>query len=600
MSQDKSARILVVVVTYNGASWLEWSLAPFRSDSEGIDIIVIDNASQDCTVELLEKEFPFIKLIKRSQNLGFGMANNLGLEWALVEGYEGVFLLNQDAMIQPSTIRRLAEVADNHPDIGILSPLHLSKDEKTLEEGFSNYLPQILPDTLFEVPFVNAALWYLPRRTLLEVGLFSPLFYHYGEDLDYTHRVRAKDLKVIVHPSFTGIHAREHGELTEEKRFTLTEAYHLAQFCNPLANSSFQRYYRGPIALWANGLKAMLKGKSGTPYWQAAKRLWKRRKEISLWLSHPELDIEGLKRTTHIVPKAPVLLLVYNRPKHTSRLLSHFWRQSEAEETPLYILSDGAKGGDENEVNSVRQICRDAAKHSHVTLWEQPTNVGLAQNVTEGVARVLEKHDRVIVLEDDLLLSPYFLRWMNDNLHMHQSELQIAHIHAGTFYTNSNLSPNHLLSFAGSWGWATWRDRWQSLWEPDGGKLLAQLEAMPEKKKRFDYGGFMRFSKMLRRQIEGKNNSWAIRWHASIFLHNRLSVNAHPPLASNDGFDGSGTHSSNDGRYSTPTSPYPLYATKYESVEEDKKARQELQKYYARTNNKLMKGLNKLRELLRK
>ena len=102
---------------------------------------------------------------------------------------------------------------------------------------------------------------------------------------------------------------------------------------------------------------------------------------------------------------------------------------------------------------------------------------------------------------------------------------------------------------------------------------------------------------MLRRQIAGENNSWAVRWHASLLLHQKLSINTNPPLVSNDGFDGSGTHSGGGGRYHTAVAPYPLYADPIAPTSEDPEAYHILRRYYVRTNNKVMKGWYKLKEL---
>lgn len=310
----------------------------------------------------------------------------------------------------------------------------------------------------------------------------------------------------------------------------------------------------------------------------------------------PLMDIQGVKRAYNRKKFAPVLLLVYNRPLHTKRILNDFWMQPEAPHTPLYILSDGGEGIDE-----VRKICQQMSQqHTNITLWLQETNQGLAKNVTNGVERVLELHDSVIVLEDDLRLSPYFLRWMNDALETYQHHPEVTHLHAGTFYTHPDLSHNHALHFAGSWGWATWRECWQTYWEADGSKLLRELEAQRELQKRFDYGGFMRFTQMLRRQTKGENNSWAIRWHASLLLNHRLSINSNPPLVSNDGFDGSGTHCGADDRYNTGVYPYPLYALAQveTTIKESEEARNILLRYYRRSNNKLAKAWYKLKELL--
>ena len=595
---DKKDRILVIVVTYKGIPWLGECLSPFLEDREGLEVLVIDNASGDGTPEAVRRDYPFAEVWERPTNLGFGKANNLGLEKALSEGYRGVFLLNQDASVSPETIRALAARCDEDPEIGIASPVHYGDREHTfVEKGFGHYLRELEDpwrgDSRFrELPFINAALWYLPLRTLSEVGLFCPLFDHYGEDLDYVNRVRFAGKKTGFFPDLSGCHLRPETELNPKKKHLLDRAYRLTKLVHP-ALSPFRRW-----------LEAILKpmvyavSRENDFHFLTARDMWRLYPQAKLWCERPPLDIEGLRRSCARTDFAPALLLVYNRPKHTARLLEDFYANPESLSTKLYIVQDGGSG---ERWEAVRALCQKAAEANPLISYSSnPSNLGLAGNVTRSVTRLLGTHDRLIVLEDDLRLSPYFLRWMNDALETYAGVPEVAHLHAGTFYYQKGLPPNHLLRFAGSWGWATWSDRWQRYWEEDGLKLLRSLEAQPEVKARFDYGGFQKFSRMLRRQTLGENDSWAVRWHASLLLSGRLSVNASPPLVTNAGFDGTGVHSSGDDRYRTPVSPYPLYASVRERYAEDDEAYHLLLGYYTLRNNKAMKGFYKLKELWRK
>lgn len=597
MAPRKNDRILVIIVTYKGIPWLKECLSPFIRDRKELDILVIDNASGDGTAETVSQEYPFAELWKRPVNLGFGKANNLGLEKAIAEDYRGVFLLNQDASISAETIRTLAERTDEDSSIGVASPVHFrDRDYRGLEKGFGHYT-EPLTEIDFEgrdfvsLPFINAALWYIPPRTLREVGLFCPIFTHYGEDLDYANRVLFSGKKIGFFPDLKGIHFRKETPLTPNKKHKLDRAYRLTQLLNPR------------ISRTKRILESILKpavftiSKEDDNFFFSALDMYRHRPEAKLWLSRPLLDTKGLKRAYERQDFAPVLLVVYNRPRHTAKLLEDFFSNLEAVKTPLHIIQDGGSGEKWEEVQA---ICQKAAEENGlVSFTQNETNKGLAENITSSVTRLFGTYDRLIVLEDDLRLSPYFLRWMNDALETYREVPEVAHLHAGTFYDSKELPNNHLLRFAGSWGWATWRDRWEKYWEPDGLKLLRSIEAQPELKAHFDYGGFQRFTQMLRRQTLGQNNSWAVRWHASLLLHDRLSVNASPALVRNGGFDGTGVHSSGDDRYRTAVSPYPLYAEKQAPIE-DKKAYGILKKYYTWHNNKAAKGYYKLKELWRK
>lgn len=598
---SSNEKVLVIVVTYNGAKWLKHCLAPFAVDRNGVDVAVVDNGSEDETTTIIRNLYPFVHIFERPVNLGFGAANNIAMEFAVARDYKAVMLINQDASCDAATVRELSRRVDANRQIGIASPIHYSDHEyKTVETKFRNNccLLGCLPQSseLQECDFINAALWYIPRKTLLEVGFFSPLFPHYGEDLDYSRRVKFHGLKIGYYPDLKACHFRDNSISVPDKEKRLYYAYHMAELINP-KYSSGRRFWRG-IGLT---LGKVLKNRDCS-YLRCAINLWKRREEVNLWLNRPKPDIPGITRSVERREYAPVLLLVYNRPQHTARVLEDFWKQPEAPYTPLYILSDGAKDKDDAfEVEQVRKTCRRNSGEK-VYLRDRESNVGLARNVVEGVEWVLKKHNRVVVLEDDLHLSPYFLRWMNDSLEKYKNSEEIAHLHAGTFYTSRRVHNNHALSFIGSWGWATWRDRWQKLWEPDGKKLLAALEADPGLLKHFNYGGYMRFSRMLKQQIAGKNNSWAIRWHTSILLNRCISINSNPPLVSNMGFDGSGTHCSGDRRYRTAVSPYPLYAISSRPIpqKEEPYAREQLLRYYRLNNNKMIKGWYKVKDILYK
>ena len=130
--------ISVVIVTFNGSFWIEKNLSQLLNSAIPVDIIVVDNASTDATISLIEK-FPSVTLIKSKVNLGFGKANNLGIKHALNNGAEAVFLLNQDTWIFENTIQILADNLQKNPDFGILSPMHFSADAQTLDSNFEIY-----------------------------------------------------------------------------------------------------------------------------------------------------------------------------------------------------------------------------------------------------------------------------------------------------------------------------------------------------------------------------------------------------------------------------------------------------------------------------
>lgn len=236
---------------------------------------------------------------------------------------------------------------------------------------------------------------------------------------------------------------------------------------------------------------------------------------------------------------APVLLFVYNRPAHVERCVGSLLQSPLAADSPLIIFSDGAKGeADRPQVEAVRSFIREIKGFESVEIRENSANKGLADNIISGVSECVERFGRVIVVEDDLVLSPCFLEFMNRALTLYADVEEVVNINSHVLEGPQKFPDNFLVSFADSWGWATWKRGW-ALFEPDGRVLLERIKKM-RASKRFDMG--YHFVRMLREQIEGKNNSWAIRWNASIFVDGKLSLNAGKPLAVNIGFGKEATH----------------------------------------------------------
>lgn len=228
----KQSNTHIIIVTYNGMKWLPHTLASIPIH---YPVILIDNASSDATCEFIKREYPQHTLLQEKENLGFGQANNKGISWAITQGAQAVFLLNQDAYVTPNTVTGLESVAQNLSDFGILSPVHYNGKGDALDHQFSKYMaydrqPEFYGDAIaqrlkevYEVPFVNAAAWYLPKETLETIGGFDPIFFHYGEDDNYVQRVRYHNLKVGVVPQSILYHDRE--DRLQQKPGAFSPAY---------------------------------------------------------------------------------------------------------------------------------------------------------------------------------------------------------------------------------------------------------------------------------------------------------------------------------------------------------------------------------------
>jgi GT2 family glycosyltransferase len=208
--------IFIVIVSYNGMRWLPKCL---RSCNP-FNIIVVDNNSSDGTVAFIQEEFPEITILQQNTNLGFGAANNIGISYALKKGAEYVFLLNQDAYLEQNTLNNLIKTHKKNNAYGILSPIHLNGAGTKLDNNFSKYisinnqlqydtLNQMFSQQIYDLLFVNAAAWLLPRKTIETVGGFDPIFYHRGEDDNYCQRILYHGLKLGVVPETHVWHDRE-------------------------------------------------------------------------------------------------------------------------------------------------------------------------------------------------------------------------------------------------------------------------------------------------------------------------------------------------------------------------------------------------------
>ena len=295
---------------------------------------------------------------------------------------------------------------------------------------------------------------------------------------------------------------------------------------------------------------------------------------------------------------APILLFVYNRPEHTRRCIQSLLKNSLASESNLFIYADGAKDSTQQEaVNEVRNYIRTIQGFKQTTLIERSENWGLARNIIDGVTTQVNRYGKVIVLEDDLVVAPYFLQFMNDALEVYKDEPKVGQIQACDFTQDSSIPTTFLIKWTGSWGWATWDRAWKHF-NPNGKELLQELE---ERKltRIFDFNGKYGFTRMLRRQIEGKNNSWAIRWNASLFLKDILSLNVGRSLVQNEGFDGSGTNCGGGGLYASHLYLQPLPVIPISPIEENKEARQAFVRYYARTNSFWAKAIRRIKRTLK-
>ena len=294
---------------------------------------------------------------------------------------------------------------------------------------------------------------------------------------------------------------------------------------------------------------------------------------------------------------APLLLFTYNRPSHTRQTLEALLNNKLSRESELFIFSDGYKNdSDKKDVLKVRELIHSIDGFKEIHIVENAHNLGLAKNIIEGVTQVVNEYGKVIVLEDDLVTSPYFLTFMNEALNKFENEDKIGHVHGFCFPLAEELPDAFLIKWTGSWGWGTWKRAWQQF-NPDGKALLDEIKRR-KLTKSFDFNGNYPYTRMLQKQVNGINDSWAIRWNASLFLNDMLSVNAGKSLVKNIGFDGSGRHSGKDEIYITDLHNRKLNVD-ISQIRENRLARQAFERYYGKTNSFWAKAKRRINRYLR-
>ena len=243
------------------------------------------------------------------------------------------------------------------------------------------------------------------------------------------------------------------------------------------------------------------------------------------------------------VPLAPIALFGYKRPEHLARTLKALQASPLARTSELHVFSDGPKHSEERSaVEQVRALARKIKGFAQVLVHERAKNIGLAHSVIEGVTELSGTHGRVIVLEDDLVVAPGFLAFMNQALQRYQDETKIMQVSGYMFPVahSKRVGSTFLCRVPTSWGWGTWERAWKFL-DLDSARLLSLLQD-DGKQYEFNVKGAYPYFEHLKLQSEGKMDVWGVRWYASMFVAGGLCVYPGQSMVQNIGMDGSGVH----------------------------------------------------------
>jgi Glycosyl transferase family 2 len=236
---------------------------------------------------------------------------------------------------------------------------------------------------------------------------------------------------------------------------------------------------------------------------------------------------------------APVCLFVFARPDHTRRTLDKLLANDLASETDIIVFSDGPRNdGDKDNVRRTRLVVKSVSGFRSIQLIEHEENYGLAQNIVQGISDVLDVHERVIVLEDDVITSPNFLRFMNVALDRYRLNPEVWHINGWNYPMNvKGLPDTYFWRLMHCWGWATWQDRW-SKYDKNPKRLIDTWT--DEDIKAFNLDGTYDFWSQVIANESGDKKTWAVFWYATIFENQGLCLSPSSALTQNIGLDGSG------------------------------------------------------------
>ena len=253
----------------------------------------------------------------------------------------------------------------------------------------------------------------------------------------------------------------------------------------------------------------------------------------------------------------PVALFCYDRVDHLQKTISSLRQNKLASDTVLYVFIDGPKGvSNVAGVNEVRDFVMQIDGFKNVYIKERAENYGLKKSIIAGVGHVSRIHGAVIVLEDDIVTTPYFLKYMNECLNLYKERKEVYSV-SGFSYINRASNSCYVLRQPMCWGWATWEDRWLEFCDQeDYAKLLSRADV-----KKINYlGGFNYYSQFLLNQ-SGRLDSWYIYWYLRVFTQHGFNIYPDQSLCKNIGFDGTGTNSSKAVDYNSTLSSEAIVVT---------------------------------------
>jgi len=239
---------------------------------------------------------------------------------------------------------------------------------------------------------------------------------------------------------------------------------------------------------------------------------------------------------------APIVLFAYNRPEHTRKTVEALQRNAPAGDSDLFIFSDAPRDESAKEaVGEVRSYIKNITGFKNISIIERDKNFGLADSIIDGVTRMADKYGKIIVLEDDIVTSPAFLKYMNDALDLYENDERVMHVSGYFPPIKNDLPDTFFYNQTSCWGWGTWARAWEN-YNGNAGSLIEEVKKRNQAKK-LDIDGSIGFMSTLRANAAGEIKTWAVKWHASVFLAGGLCLHPNKSLVLNIGHDGTGINS---------------------------------------------------------
>lgn len=545
-----------------------------QKDVANLEILIIDDGSTDSTYEYFKEIDHQVKVYQGNGSLWWGGSINFGISKIknALKVNDYVLFVNNDTVLDPDCIRELINSSIEH-DNAIVGSAIYDVDEKELLldlapkadiEYFHVYDLKDKINLTNEKINKQYAADFLSGRGVLYPGfvilknspLKSFLLPHYYSDYEFSYRCSKKSqiqllicttAKVFSTARFS---VEREFQSRKEKYFSTRSIHNLYRrwIFYSLVGTLGQRV-RAPFRLIYSDLiffKKKLIDKFKNKYFISNKRegFSVNKIEKKLFNSNNSIEVDNSILKDRML--APVVVFVFNRLLHTTRTINSLKENELSIKSDLIVFSDGPRdGADIKEVEKIREYINSVTGFKSIKLICRDANIGLAKNIIDGVSCIVEQYGNVIVLEDDMEVAPNFLAFMNKALIQYEKERKIWHIGAwneDVFGEYDSSADAVCWRFMNCWGWATWEDRW-SHFVKNPQELIDSFN--DEDIYRFNLNGANNFWDQVVNNMNGKINTWAIFWYATIFKNSGLCLNAFHSLVKNIGLDGSGVHCGN-------------------------------------------------------